>query len=72
MGVDMAKRFFDAMQKLEDEGSAVHIRMSDGGSFEGKITQAGEDYIEVTHEKKSHFIYFNNIISVTATDGELY
>ena len=67
----MLKKFFNEMQELESKGETIRVRSIDGRSYDGKISKAGEDYIEVSHEKGSTLIYFNNIISVSIIAKEV-
>jgi hypothetical protein len=67
----MLKKFSDEMQELESKGETVRIKAIDGKSYDGKISKAGEDYVEVSHEKGSHLIYFHNIISVSIIAKEV-
>jgi len=67
----MPKKFFNEMQELESKGDTIRVKSIDGKSYDGKISKAGEDYIEVSHEKGSTLIYFNNIISVSIISEEV-
>ena len=67
----MLKKFSDEMKELESKGETIRARSIDGRSYDGKISKAGEDYIEVSHEKGSTLIYFNNVISVSIIAEEV-
>lgn len=67
----MLKKFSEEMQELGSKEETIRVRSIDGRSYDGKIIKAGEDYIEVSHEKGSALIYFNNIISVSIIAEEV-
>jgi hypothetical protein len=67
----MPNRFFDEMQELENKGETVRVTAIDGRSYDGKISKAGEDYIEISHERGTHLICCNNIISVSIIAKEV-
>lgn len=67
----MLEKFFNAMQELESKGETIRVRCIDGRFYDGKISKAGEDYLEVSNEKGNTLIYLNNIISVSIIAEEV-